>query len=121
VTNRVLAWLAAFVFTQVVEMPIWTYALRTRTKPDERMELWACIAVAFGASAFTHPIVWFVFPQIAPGSYWAQVAQCEAFAVLAEAAYMSFLGLPSALAWSILANGASAGLGLLSRATLGFP
>jgi hypothetical protein len=49
------------------------------------------------------------------------VAQAESFAVLTEAAYMAFFGLRWALAWSILANAASAGLGLLSRYAFGWP
>jgi hypothetical protein len=78
-------------------------------------------AVGFGASAITHPIVWFVIPRVAVGSYWMMVGQAEAFAVIVEAVYMRLFGLRRALAWSILANAASAGLGLLSRAAFGWP
>jgi hypothetical protein len=119
----VLPWLWAFLFTEAVEVPIWAYALRkhARREGEERLDPWACVALGFGASAITHPIVWFVFPRLAPGSYWVMTAQAEAFAVLVEAAYASYLGLPSALAWSILANAMSLGLGLTSRAAFGWP
>jgi hypothetical protein len=120
----IVAWAGAFFFTQAVEVPVWAYALRTDRKlalGEERWPLWLCVAVAFGASAITHPVVWFVFPQLAPGSYWVMIAQAETFAVLVEAAYAWGLGLRSPLVWSVLANCASAGLGLLCRATFGWP
>jgi hypothetical protein len=48
-----LAWLRAFLFTQLVEMPVYLVLL-----PVSR-------ARAFAASAVTHPFVWFVFPLLA--------------------------------------------------------
>jgi hypothetical protein len=82
--------------------------------------------VAFGASAITHPVVWFVMPWLwlrigYPGGYWAMVSAAEAFAVLVEAAYFVGFRLRSALAWAVVANAASLGLGLLSRSTFGWP
>jgi hypothetical protein len=65
--------------------------------------------------------VWFVIPAHAPGGYVAMVVQAEAFATLVEAGYMALLGLRRPLAWSLLANGASCLLGLLSRWLLGWP
>lgn len=123
-TPEIRAWLGAFVFTQVVEVPIWTHALVRHRRHDRAggaWPIWTCAAAAFGASAITHPFVWFAFPRYAPGGYWAMVVQAEAFAVLAEAFYTNLLGLRRALAWSLLANAASAGLGLVSRYTLGWP
>jgi ABC-type Co2+ transport system permease subunit len=118
------AWLGAFAFTQAVEVPIWAYALRERRKlarGDEPWPFWLCAVVGFGASAVTHPVVWFVIPQHALGGYWAMVLQAEAFAVLVEAVYTGLCGLRWSLAWSLFANAASAGLGLLSREMLGWP
>jgi hypothetical protein len=118
----VVGWFWAFAFTQLVEVPIWAYAIRTRaSRAEGKYEVWECIALGFLASTLTHPIVWFVFPRLAPGSYWVMTAQAEAFAILAEASYASLLGLPNAFAWSLLANAASAGLGLTSRAIFGWP
>ena len=103
------AWLVAFAFTQLVEVPIYTMALRVRT--------W----IAFGASAITHPIVWFVIPRFGL-SYLTMVVVAELFAWLAEAAYFAFaFRKKRALLWSLIANGASFGLGMLSRALIGAP
>jgi hypothetical protein len=104
----VTAWLTAFAFTQIVEVPIWRRALDGRT------------LVAFGASTLTHPIVWFVFPHLglSPGM---MLLSCETFAVVVEALYMRVFGLRRALLWSLAANGASCGLGLLSRYLWGVP
>jgi hypothetical protein len=118
------AWLGAFLFTQAVEVPIWAQALRwdRRLAPGrEPWSMWINVAIGFGASAITHPFVWFWFPRHAPGTYWVMVLQAEAFAVLVEAAYTRAFGLRWALGWSLVANGASAGLGLLSRSIFGWP
>jgi hypothetical protein len=113
------AWLSAFLFTQAVEVPIWAYALR-RHRAGGPWPLWACAAAGFGASTITHPIVWFWFPAHVR-DYTAMVIQAEVFAVVAEALYMDVLRLRWALAWSLAANAASAGLGLLSRWLFGWP
>jgi hypothetical protein len=118
------AWLGAFLFTQAVEVPIWAHGLRhhrTVRAGGEAWPLWVNFAVAFGASAITHPCVWFLIPRWAPGGYLAMVIQAEAFAVVVEALYMDSFGLRRPLLWSLGANGASAGLGLLSRALFGWP
>lgn len=122
-----MSWLLAFLFTQAVEIPIYVFGLRVR--PYE----------AFGASALTHPIVWFVIPQLwerlylaalAPHPslrlahmprYWVMVVIAETFAVLAEAAYFRLLGKDKALRWSFGANMASVTLGFTCRALFGFP
>lgn len=102
-------WLARFLFTQLVEVPIYSYALKGRP------------LTAFGASALTHPIVFFVFPRIWPGGYWSTIAAAEVFAVLVEALYMQRAKLPRALLWSLLANGASYTLARVSARTFGWP
>jgi hypothetical protein len=104
------AWLTAFAFTQLVEVPIYSVGLRVRW--------WA----AFGASAITHPLLWFVIMPLAPLTFGARVGLGEAFVVLAEAAYFR-LGWrrPHALTWSLVANAASFGLGLLCRRWFGAP
>ena len=50
-----------------------------------------------------------------------QVLAAEAFAVMVEAEYADGFGLRWAWAWSVVANAASFGLGLLSRSVLGLP
>ncbi|MCC6551948.1 MAG: hypothetical protein IT372_02855 [Polyangiaceae bacterium] len=104
------AWLSAFLFTQVVEVPIYRGLAGTGWLP------------AFGASALTHPIVWFVIPSLWRDNYWGMVALAETFAVVAEAIYLGVgFGVKHPLRWSLLANAASAGLGLASRAAFGWP
>ncbi len=104
------AWLAAFLFTQIVEMPIYSLGLRVGPLP------------AFGASAITHPLLWFVFfPYVSLPYLWKLVIS-EALVFLVEAGYFAFLlRRRRALLWSALANGASLGLGLLSRHLFGMP
>ncbi len=114
-----LRWIVAFAFTQVVEIPLWVLALERWGTP--RRDVSARAAIAFGASALTHPIVWFVFPRIVPFGYFAMVAAAETFAVVAEAIYMRAFGLRYAILWSLLINGASAGLGFACRRAFGWP
>ena len=113
-----IPWLVAFVFTQVVEVPIY---LRALDAEGRKLSTPLAILIGFGASALTHPIVWFVFPRVVPLSYWGMVGCAEAFAVGAEALYFRAFGVKRALLWSLAANGASAGLGLLCRHFFGWP
>jgi hypothetical protein len=105
------AWFSAFVFTQLIEVPIYSRALS------------CSLLVAFGASAITHPIVWFVF--FSPywhAAYLTKFVAAETFAWLAEAAYFRFLfGKKRALLWALIANASSLSLGLLSRHLFGVP
>jgi hypothetical protein len=104
------AWLWAFIFTQMVEVPIYSVGLRVRILP------------ALGASAITHPILWFVlFPHLHLPYLWLIVIG-ESFALLVEAAYFAWIfRRPRALLWSAVANGASFGVGMLSRWLFGVP
>lgn len=104
------AWLVAFAFTQLVEVPIYAVALRTR------------VVTAFGASAITHPIVWFVIFPFVPLPYLGLALLAEAFAVAAEGAYFwVLLRHRRVWLWSLVANAASCGIGLLSRSWFGAP
>jgi hypothetical protein len=105
-----LAWLRAFLFTQMVEVPIYSVGLRIGILP------------ALGASAITHPILWFVlFPRFHLPYVWLVVI-AESFAVGVEAAYFGLLfRRRRALLWSLVANAASFSTGLLSRALFGMP
>ena len=120
-------WLLAFLLTQLVEMPI--YRRRAHTSWLE----------AFGASAFTHPIVWFVIPgwvyafaeRVLAGRFGLRLGSFEAwllmavvaetFAVLAEAAYLKLLLRPRPLSTSLIANAASVAVGLTLRSLFGLP
>lgn len=117
------AWLRAFLFTQIVEMPIYRRALPTA---------WP---LAFGASAITHPFVWFFFPWIASTfdvNWYVTATASELFAWGVEAFWFWSLGKKAlfgqatisgkrAIVISLAANAASLGLGLASRALFGIP
>ena len=105
-----LAWLSAFAFTQLVEVPIYRRAF-------------ACsFLAAFGASAVTHPIVWFAIFPFLDASYVVKTCVAELFAWSVEAAYFAWaLRRSRALLVSLLANSASVALGLLSRYFFGAP
>ena len=104
------AWALAFLFTQMVEVPIYAVGLHVG------------LLRAFGASAITHPVLWFVlFPYLHLPYVWLVVVG-ESFAWLLEAAYFAVLfHRRRALLWSFIANAASLGTGLLSRWLFGMP
>jgi len=106
-----LPWLRAFLFTQLVEVPIYMRGLR------------CSLPVAFGASALTHPLVWFgFFSPRWQAPYSLRLVASELFAWLAEAAYFRFAWKRSrAWFWSLCANAASLALGLASRRLFGGP
>lgn len=109
-------WLFAFAFTQLIEGPIWWRGLPADRPGPARV----CLALL--PSALTHPLVWFVAPTLF-SSWIAMFLVAETFAVLAEAALARALGLgwKQALLLSLVANGVSAGLGLVSQALFGLP
>ncbi|MEC7525872.1 MAG: hypothetical protein VYE22_38680 [Myxococcota bacterium] len=119
------AWIRAFLLTQIVEVPIHAQA------PGLALSWRRRLAVGFAASAMTHPMVWFVIPAIvmplAPTGdqatdWWIHVAISEAFAVGAEALWLSVFGVAPARAalWSLFANGASFAFGLFCYERLGW-
>ena len=116
-----LAWLSAFGFTQIVECPIYWAAQR-----GHHRSVAAKLLIAFGASAITHPVVWFVIPRLwlaagRVGGYWGMAVVAEAFAIAVEGAYLSRLGVKRPFVWALGANLASVTLGLLSRGAFGWP
>lgn len=103
-------WASAFVLTQLVEVPIYGYALRGR---------WV---VAFMASAITHPIVWFVIQPLWPWRFYQGVLFAEAFAIIVEALYLQRVAsLRHAWAWSLFANAASVAASFATRALFHWP
>ncbi len=135
------AWFSAFVFTQALEMPIYTIALRGRVdargEPLAPESLRWRLGFAFLASMATHPYVWFVIPSLFSSHLWMRTVAAwpgllawrhelffvtaESFAVLAEALLLRALRVPRPLLWALVANAASAGLGMLARELTGWP
>ncbi len=111
----VLAWARAFAFTEIVEAPIYWRLARVRW--------WRALA----ASAITHPFVWFAFPLLTKLDVeWSHaMLSAEVFAWLVEAVFLRAtrpaVPLVRAALISLVANGASVTLGLVSRKLLGLP
>jgi hypothetical protein len=109
-----LRWLWAFLFTELVETGIYVQALEARPMRER-------LAIALGASAITHPIVWYVIPDVGQAlglSWWPTLAIAEAFAVIVEAGWLAAFGVRRAALWSLAANVASFSLGLFGYALL---
>lgn len=112
-TPLFVRWAIAFAFTQMVEAPIYAAAIG---ESRVRRERWG---IALAASLLTHPMVWFVIPDlvgyIAPeASHWSAIAVAETFAVTLEAAWLYTFGVRPAFALALVANGASFTLGLFA-------
>lgn len=115
----VSSWLTAFLLTQVVEMGVYV------SVPGPERPLRERLAIAFGASAITHPLVWFVItPLYLPLGFewWTAVAIAEAFAFLAEALWLLAFSHPLKYAFtaSAVANGLSFTIGLFCYELLGW-
>lgn len=105
------AWLRAFLLTLVVEVPIVVWLLRAAGPGRARLA-----AIAVFASLATHPVVWFVVPQVLYESSNESLLVSEAWAVLVEALFYAVV-LPGlrparALGASLVANLASVLVGL---------
>jgi hypothetical protein len=106
----VSSWFFAFAFTQIVEIPIYRRFFR------------CSVLRAFGATALTHPVVWFVIFPRWDASYLVKSVGAEVFAWWMEAAYFAWTaGFRNAITGAFVANCASVGLGLLSRYLFGAP
>lgn len=119
----------AFAITQLVEVPIYVLALRrSRAQEAVARSWWQHIAIGFGASMLTHPIVWFVMPAVWLWIYVTAVGAgapvlgltartlgygvlAEGFAVIAEAFYLRAIAVRRALLWALGANAASVVIG----------
>ena len=112
-------WLVAFLLTQSVEMGVYVNA------PGPERPLRERLAIAFGASAITHPIVWFVItPLYGPLglTWWQAVGIAEAYAVAMEAVWLMFFGHRPIVAAgaAAIANSLSFGIGLFCYEYLGW-
>jgi hypothetical protein len=113
----VVRWLTAFIFTQIVEMGIYAQATGRERPLRERL------AIAFCCSGITHPLVWYVIPDVTSSigvTWWPTVAIAETFAVVAEAALLACFGVRAPLLWALLANGTSFLIGLFCYTHFGW-
>jgi len=110
-----VAWLSAFVCTAAVELVVATPLLAPSGARWLRRA-----AVVVVANLATHPIVWFVLPDLwFPND--ARLVTSELFAIAIESSTYGLvwpeLGIARVCAVAALANGASLGVGLLLRAS----
>jgi hypothetical protein len=96
-------WLVSFLLTQAIELPITAPQL---PRPHRLLR-------AFGASALTHPLLWFLLAPLWPWSWLGFVLVGEALVVAIEAVYLGAVGARRPLLLSLAANGASLAVGLL--------
>jgi hypothetical protein len=102
-------WAAAFALTQVVEAPL--YLLLSRRMPAFRR--WC---YALGASAITHPVLWFALPWESAGTsrnYWTLAIAGEAGVLAVEIVYGFLLRAPRPVLAACTANAASILAGIL--------
>ena len=108
----VSGWLAAFVLTLAVEVPVAVYLLR-RTEPD----LLRLGAIVVFANLATHPAVWFVFSQPFLVGTLEYTVVVESWAIGVEALFYAVVlrGLTArrAIGVAIVANVASFAVGRL--------
>ena len=111
-------WALAFALTQIIEVPIVVALTRAAELPA-----WKRAATAFVATLATHPIVWFVVPELGLGES-ARVSASEGWAFGAECViyrlFLAPLGWRASAAASALANAASFGIGVLLFRLRGF-
>lgn len=105
-----MTWPIAFFLTQLFEMPAYLYGFR-ETELGWPLKL----GVAFGASALTHPFVWFVFYPLllGPLGYTGFFVVTEGTVVLVEGLYLRAFGVPRPFRLALAVNAFSAGMGLL--------
>ncbi len=105
-------WLLAFALTCALEIPVVLALTRGHGRRSRRA------LVAFAAQVLTHPLVWFVFPELTSLSPNMRFVLAELMAVVVEAvAYVLFVPeLPRLRAFGVsgIANGLSFGIGLVA-------
>ncbi|MDJ0764895.1 MAG: hypothetical protein QNJ97_18075 [Myxococcota bacterium] len=122
-------WIKAFVFTLMIEIPIFVFVARLDNRGKD-CPIWRlCLAGAVG-TCVTHPLLWFAWPVVLDelaritgmawiSDYRTYIVCGELFAVFIEV-YSFFkivrtIRLSNAIAASFIANAASFGLGALLK------
>jgi hypothetical protein len=100
-------WLAAFLLTQAIEVPV--YLIAAGPCPLVHRAVYA-----FGASCITHPIIWFCLPWETT-SYVPLLIIAESFAIGIEGTWGAIWRIPRPWLASLFANLLSLGLGSAIR------
>ena len=100
-----MTWIMAFSLTQVIEVTVgllfWT---------DTKVSMLRKISILFGASLITHPMVWFIFPQIRDEggfSYGEYLLMVESYAYGVEALYYYAFRIHRPILLSVITNSCS--------------
>lgn len=106
-----MAWLSAFIWTLVVELPVYELGGKSPPRP-----WWHMPVVAVGLNVLTHPLFsWWTLVSAPPV---AAVVTAEGLISVVEGlvllAVRRDLGVPKALGLAFFANGTSYGLGILA-------
>ena len=104
-----MTWPIAFLLTQLTEITIGLFLWKEISKRKAALYI-------FCASAITHPIVWFVIPQIADEQQWSYhtyVLVAETYAYGVEILWYYILKAPRPILLSCAANTGSFLLGVL--------
>lgn len=120
----ITAWLSAFFVTSCIEAPLYAVACRSRQSP--RPMRWpSVVVVALGASAITHPPLWFGLiwldqTHLPNDLEWTvSVAVAELAVVAVEGAWLRLWRVPFAWRWAFGVNAASVAVGYTLRALVG--
>ena len=98
-------WWVAFLLTQAIEIPIYVWMVPRRSWPQR-------LLIAFGASAITHPFLWFAYPWYIPSlPMVGKVLVGEGLVVLVEGLYFRALNFKHPFLWALLANTVSYSIG----------
>ena len=105
-----MTWPIAFALTQLLEMPVYWFGTRA-----SKLSVGKRLAAGFGASALTHPILWFVLYPTLIGliGYWPFFVVGEALVVIVEALYLGAFGVKRPWLVALAANTFSATVGLI--------
>ena len=104
-----MSWPIAFLLTQITEIIVALFLWKEAPKQK-------VILFVFLASALTHPIIWFIFPQFAREYEWNYntfLLFAEGYAYGVEILWYMAMRVPRPILLSCAANTASFGLGLL--------
>ena len=100
-----MTWIVAFSLTQMIEITVGLLIWR-----KEKGSLSRKIGILFGASALTHPLVWFVFPKMSAEwglTYPEYLLMAEAYAYCVEAFYYFSLRISRPILLSTVTNSCS--------------
>ena len=110
-------WLSAFALTQLVEAPLYYWALSAQRAPHlaaHHGPRWARVtrraALSLAPSAMTHPLLWMLWPALMRPlglSQWTLTCTGELLVWLTEGLMLWTLGLPHPWRWSLAANALS--------------